>query len=193
MTYDPNIHHRRSIRLRGYDYRQAGAYFVTICAHGRECLFGDIVSGTMQLNPYGAIVVDWWNAIPEHFNNVDLDAFVVMPNHIHGIVVLTNSMTSEALNATQKPTVPNKDFTPDVMLALPQRPTLGKVVAYFKYLTTKGINQVRSMPGIPIWQRNYYEQIIRTETSLQQIRQYIANNPLRWESDQLHPDNPPRG
>jgi REP element-mobilizing transposase RayT len=140
MTYDPNIHHRRSIRLRGYDYSQAGAYFVTICAQGRESLFGDIVSGTMQLNPYGAIVVDWWDRIAEHFQGVELDDFVAMPNHVHRIVVLTNSMASEAFEPTQKPTAPQKDIASYAALTSPQRPTIGKVVAYFKYQSTKGIN-----------------------------------------------------
>ena len=110
MTYDPNIHHRRSIRLQGYDYSQAGAYFVTICAQGREYLFGDIVNGALQPNNYAQVVVKWWNAIPEHFPSVELDEFVLMPNHMHGIVVLSTPTSTAA-----------------------QPPTLGRVVAYFKY------------------------------------------------------------
>jgi putative transposase len=110
MTYDPNIHHRRSIRLRGYDYSQAGAYFVTICAHDRERLFGDIVSGALQPNSYGRLVVEWWHTIPEHFPSAELDEFVLMPNHLHGIVVLAARTLASA-----------------------QPPTLGRVVAYFKY------------------------------------------------------------
>ncbi|NWG20922.1 MAG: transposase, partial [Chloroflexi bacterium] len=91
MTYDPNRHHRRSIRLKGYDYTQAGAYFVTIVTQNRECLFGEIVDGEMRLNESGACVVRWWEDIPRHFPNVDTDAFVVMPNHMHGIIVITDA------------------------------------------------------------------------------------------------------
>src|SRR6266508_3940644 len=88
MPYDPNIHHRRSIRLQGYDYSQAGAYFITTCTQSRERLFGDIVNGVLQPNRYARIVVEWWNSIPEHVPGVELDEFVLMPNHVHGIVVL---------------------------------------------------------------------------------------------------------
>jgi putative transposase len=168
MTYDPNIHHRRSIRLRGYDYSQAGAYFVTICAHDRERLFGDIVSGALQPNSCSRLVVDWWNTIPEHFPSVELDEFVLMPNHLHGIVVLAARTLASA-----------------------QPPTLGRVIAYFKYQSTKGVNQIRPPPGAPVWQRNYYERIIRDQEALQRVREYVVNNPQRWEIDQLNPEHLP--
>lgn len=164
MPYDPNIHHRRSIRLRGYDYSQAGAYFVTVCAQGRACLFGEILNGTLHMSQSGEIVVRWWESIAEHFSNVELDAYVVMPNHMHGIVVLADSIVSDA-----------------------QRPTLGKIVAYFKHQSTKAISQSRSAHADRVWQRNYYERIIRNEQALQRVREYIANNPQRWELDQFHP------
>jgi REP element-mobilizing transposase RayT len=166
MTYDPNIHHRRSIRLRGYDYSQAGAYFVTICTRDRERLFGYIVNGALQPNSYAGIVVEWWNSIPEHFPSVELDASVVMPNHMHGIVVLATPTSTSA-----------------------QPPTLGRVIAYFKYQSTKDVNQRRPPLGNAVWQRNYYEHIIRDQESLRRIREYIVNNPQQWELDQLNPDH----
>lgn len=166
MTYDPNIHHRRSIRLQGYDYSQAGAYFVTICTQYREHLFGNIVNGALQPNSYARIVVEWWNSIPEHFTSVELDEFVVMPNHMHGIVVLSTLALTSA-----------------------RSPTLGRVVAYFKYQSTKGVNLLRPPPSASIWQRNYYEHIIRDQASLQRMREYIVNNPQQWELDQLNPDH----
>jgi putative transposase len=192
MPYDPNIHHRRSIRLHDYDYSQAGAYFVTICAQDRECLFGKIVNSTLWLNAYGEIVVQWWEKIAEHFPSVALDAFVVMPNHIHGIVILANSMPKETFNPTQGQTETLKTITPNVGQTPSQSPTLGRVVAYFKYQSTKDINQARATTSGRVWQRNYYERIIRNEAALQKIRAYIINNPLQWELDQLHPDSPAR-
>ena len=90
MTYDPQRHHRRSIRLKGYDYSQAGAYFITVCVQDRACLFGEIVDGEIRLNEYGECVVRWWEDIPRHFVPVDIDVFVVMPNHVHAIILITD-------------------------------------------------------------------------------------------------------
>ena len=103
MPYDPNRHHRRSIRLKGYDYSQAGAYFITICTQDRACLFGKVVNGEMRLNDAGHMVLAEWNMLPERFPHVVLDAFVVMPNHVHGIVVITNPATDDT--ATTAPTI----------------------------------------------------------------------------------------
>ncbi|MFM7372811.1 MAG: hypothetical protein ACKO2Z_34520, partial [Sphaerospermopsis kisseleviana] len=91
MPYNPEIHHRRSIRLKGYDYSQIGAYFVTICTHHRNCLFGEIVDGEMKLNTNGEVAKGCWLSIPRHFQNVELDEFVIMPNHVHGIIIIVNS------------------------------------------------------------------------------------------------------
>jgi REP element-mobilizing transposase RayT len=96
MKYDPQKHHRQSIRIKGYDYSQAGAYFLTLCTYQRQCLFGEIVGGAMQLNPYGQVVEDCWQAIPEHFPRIALDVFVVMPNHIHGILLITDEGRGKA-------------------------------------------------------------------------------------------------
>jgi putative transposase len=177
MPFDPSRHHRRSIRLRGYDYSEAGAYFVTICSRERECLFGQITDGAVVWTPFGEGVVATWEAMPTRFPTVDLDAWVLMPNHLHGILVL-NDPTANVTAANTAP-LPS------------QRPFLGGVIAWFKYLSTKEINRLRGTPGQRVWQRNYHEHIIRNERSLEELRNYTVENPLRWELDRLHPDQPP--
>ena len=177
MKPKPNRPHRRATRLRGYDYSLPGAYFVTICVQDRKCLFGHIIDGQMQSNEIGKIVVKNWNHIPQHFSAVELDECVVMPNHIHGIITLdTVGARSPRPPALRKGAVSS--------------PTLGQVVAYFKYQSTKYINQRHNTPGTCIWQRNYYDHVIRDDIGLQRVREYIRNNPTQWELDQLHPDNP---
>lgn len=156
--YNPQIHHRRSIRLKNYDYSQAGAYFVTICVQNRECLLGNIENHTIKLNEYGLMVQKIWDYLPTHFENLELDAAVIMPNHFHGIIIITSSL----LPKTPK-----------------NKTNLSSIVAYFKYQTTKLINQKRSQIGVKFWQRNYYEHIIRNENSLQILRQYIKENPIK--------------
>ena len=186
MKYNPKIHHRRSIRLQNYDYSQTGAYFVTICVRERVCLFGDIADGVMRVNDIGGVISVCWTEISSHFPTVDLDASVIMPNHVHGIIVLTNDAKSVM---DEEP--PKGEETPEGEETSPlRRPTLGQVVAYFKYQSTKRVNQQRGNPGTRLWQRNYYEHVIRDDADLQNLREYIVYNPLKWELDQLHPDNP---
>ena len=179
MKYDPNIHHRRSIRLPGYDYRQSGAYFVTICAYQRQCLFGDIVNGQMILNQSGMVVADEWQKSALIRREIKLDAWVVMPNHFHGIVIINNNVGANGRS-------PLHNGSP--VRIKPQ--SLSSLMAGFKSITTKKINILRDAPGIKLWQRNYYEHIIRNQDAMDKIRQYIINNPVSWEIDQLHPDNP---
>lgn len=167
---------RRSIRLKGYDYSQAGAYFVTICTQDRVYLFGEVVDGEMRLNEWGEIVRQCWFDIPAHFPKAALDEFVVMPNHIHGIIVLVDSPVG-ATHASPLPTQPRG----------PQRQSIASIVGSYKSAVAKRINQQRGTPGAPVWQRNYYEHIIRNDESLNRIRQYIAENPLRWEVDRENP------
>lgn len=171
--------HRRSIRLKGYDYSQAGAYFVTLCTHNRECLFGKIVDGEMRLNELGHIVCEEWLRSAEIRPEIMLDAFVVMPNHLHGIVIFT------PVGAHGRAPLPSPSPQP------PHRKprSLGSFIAGFKSVVTKRINQTRQTPGIPVWQRNYYEHIIRNQESLARIRRYIADNPAKWDVD---PENPTR-
>lgn len=165
MPYDPARHHRRSIRLRGYDYTVQGAYYVTICIHGRQCLLGDVVGGAVRLSDYGRIVTACWDAIPDHFSGVELDAFVVMPDHVHGIVVIATDPPAPATGG--QPTGP------------PKR-SLGAIVGSFKAAAARQINQLRGTAGAPFWQRNYYEHIVRDSADLDRIRAYIECNPARW-------------
>ncbi|WP_221251714.1 transposase [Desulfuromonas versatilis] len=219
MGYDPEIHRRRSIRLKGYDYSRTGAYFVTICAHSRECLFGEIVDGGMRLNDAGLIARQCWIEIPVHFPQVKLDEFVVMPNHIHGILVITDPGEANA-------TVGAKNFSPlrqppqrvsplrqppqrvlplrqppqrvlplrqpPRMASTPQHPsgtsrTVGSIVRGFKIGVTKWMRN--NTPICNVWQRNYYERIIRDDRELAAIREYIANNPAQWGLDKNNPEN----
>ena len=148
MKYDPNKHHRRSIRLNGYDYSQAGAYFVTIVAYQRECLFGDVVDGKMMLNDFGNIVAETWQWLEKQYPYVGLETWVVMPNHFHGILVIRddNSRGDSRIAPTTEPM---------------KRKPLGRLIGAFKTVSTKQINILRDTPGSPVWQRNYYERIIR--------------------------------
>ena len=179
MTYDPAKHHRRSIRLRGYDYRQAGAYFVTVVTHQRQCLFGEIVDGETRVSRYGHTVREEWLRSAEIRCEIELDAFVVMPNHIHGIVVIRHQSTDVGAHG-RAPLPP-----------APHRPprSLGSFVAGFKSATTKRINEIRRTPGLPVWQRNYYEHVIRNDDELNHVRQYIIDNPGHWGEDRENPDN----
>jgi REP element-mobilizing transposase RayT len=176
MKYDPQCHHRRSIRLKGYDYTQAGVYFITICTQDRACLFGEVVGGEMRVNPLGEIVAWTWNDLPNHNPHVELDAFVVMPNHVHGIIVIVDN-----------PVGAGSEPAPTMAMVTIRRHGLPEIVRQFKTFSARRINALRGTPGIPVWQRNYYEHIIRDEESLKRIREYIANNPMQWALDRENP------
>lgn len=167
MPYDPFKHNHRSIRLRGYDYTQAGAYFVTILTHNRECLFGDVADGAMRVNAFGQIVAECWDALPTHFPNVELDAFVVMPNHVHGVIVIAGG-------APLQPGQPRGT----------QTGSIGAIIQNFKSVSTRKINAARDAAGASVWHRNYHEHIIRHEKSLNAIRKYIEGNPTNWANDE---------
>ena len=187
MKYDHDQHHRRSIRLKGYDYSQDGAYFVTICVDRRECLFGDVVDGQMRLNKYGAIVAEEWQRSSVIRREIELDAWVVMPNHFHGIVIIDIPVGSNGNNHVgANDRSPLRDYTHPRM----KPKSLSSLMAGFKSVVTKEINILRDAPGTKLWQRNYYEHIIRNQDAMDKIRRYIVNNPLSWSIDQLHPDNP---
>ena len=188
MTGGPD-RHRRSLRLKDYDYAQAGAYFVTICTQDRACLFGAIVDGAMQLSDAGSTVEQCWSQIPEHFRDVVLDEFVVMPNHVHGILVI-NPAVPAVPAVPVVPVVPAVGATHASPLRNGPRPgSLGAIVGSFKSAVTRRINQTCHSLGATVWQRNYYEHIIRDEASLHGIREYIANNPLQWALDRENPTN----
>ena len=178
--------HRRSIRLRGHDYSSPGAYFITICTHDRLPLFGQVNDGKMVVNEYGEIARECWNAIPEHFPHVELDVFIIMPNHIHGIIWIVdiNNNAGNNVGAQQCCAPTYRGVTPHNV-----RPgSLGAIIRSFKSAVTRRINALRDHPGMPVWQRNYFDHIIRTPQTLDAIRQYIIENPIRWDADPYHPD-----
>ena len=173
--------HRRSIRLKGYDYAQLGAYFITVVTRQRICLFGSVIDGEIILNGAGQIVQRVWNELPDHFSGTDIDAFAVMPNHIHGIIHITQRRRPlvEAQHAAPLPTGLSRSYV--------QPGSLGAIVRSFKSAVTKLYNEKYARSGLGIWQPNYYEHIIRDEKSLLRIREYIVTNPARWSID---PENP---
>ena len=185
MTFRHDKHHRRSIRLRGYDYSRAGAYFVTMCVQNRACLFGDVVDGQMVVNPLGRIVADEWIKTADIRNEIKLDEWVVMPNHFHGIVWIIHGTPTPG---NGRGTARCRGDRPVAPTAGPQPRSLGAMVAGFKSTVTKRINQTRNTPGAGLWQRNYYEHIIRNDDELNHIRQYIIDNPLQWETDRENPN-----
>ena len=171
---------RHSVRLHGYDYAQPGAYYITICTHGRQCLMGDIEDGQVRLNDYGRIVHTEWTRCAEMRCNVELDEFVVMPNHFHSILVIADDPQGRG-TVHRAPTL--EQFGRPVSGSLPT------VVRYFKGSTTRRINALRGTPGAPVWQRSYYEHVIRDEQDLREIREYIAHNPAKWDLDSENPSN----
>ena len=194
--FDPKKHHRRSIRLPEYDYAQAGAYYVTIVAWHRECLFGEVVNREVVLNEVGKIVQWEWKELPKRLQFIELGAFVVMPNHFHGILFF-----HEIVGATrQEPakTRAGEIRLPDITIdgidgsPLPRGPkpaSLGAIMAQFKSRVTKRLWKFPSLKRTPVWQRNYYEHIIRNERDLQNKTDYIEANPMLWHEDNENPLN----
>jgi putative transposase len=185
MKYNPQIHHRRSIRLKGYDYSQAGAYFITICCQDRECRFGKIENDEMILNEYGTIAYNEWNKLSDRFSNFELDVFQIMPNHMHGIIVL-----NEPVRATLA-VAPNKEMNGNDSGAspAPTNKTVGDIVGAYKSLVANGCLDIYKMKNKTmgkLWQRNYHEHIISNEQSYQTISNYIINNPSKWKDDKFY-------
>ena len=168
---NPNLvlNSRRSIRLPGYDYRQAGVYFVTLCAYQHTSLFGSINEGDMILNELGEIVAEEWQRVAKLRRNVKLDLFVVMPNHMHGLVIIE---TRQDCNSVR--TVPASGEMPSDTL---KAGSLGAIIGQFKLTVARQANFRHLHPYKQIWQRNYYEHIVRGEESLNDIRRYIIQNP----------------
>jgi REP element-mobilizing transposase RayT len=157
---------RRSLRLPDYDYTAPGFYFVTICTQGRKCLFGAIEGEDMHANDLGHIVETCWRELPDHFPRVLLDAFVLMPNHVHGVLILDDTPVTGARNQG-----------------------LSQIVGAFKSFSSRRVNESRHTIGRPLWQRSYFERVIRTDKALTRIRDYIVSNPLRWALDHDNPHN----
>jgi len=179
MKYNLEKHHRHSVRLKGYDYSCTGAYFITICAWNRECIFGEIIEGEIKLNACGTIVQQEWMRTRDLRPNIELDEFVVMPNHFHGIVIINAGNICRDM-ARHAPT--GRQF------AKPIANSLSTVIGAFKSSVTKLINILRNTPGMPVWQRNYFERVIRNEKELFRIREYIRINPAQWDIDEENPD-----
>ncbi|MDE0012003.1 MAG: transposase [Candidatus Poribacteria bacterium] len=177
MTYNQENHHRRSLRLKEYDYRQAGAYFVNIVLQDRLCLFGEVIGTEIQLNEAGKMAGRIWKALSNRFPTIAIDTFVVMPNHLHGIIIINQ----------------HRDHKSTVGASLVDAlPALGDVIGAYKSLTTveytRGVKMMKWKPfHRRLWQRNYYEHIIRNDDSLNHIRQYIIDNPGQWAFDKENP------
>jgi putative transposase len=221
VAYNPDKHHRCSIRLKGHDYSASGIYFITICTYHRE---------EMRLNHFGEVARSYWSNLSKYHPYLRLDEFVVMPNHLHGILVLVDDFAeghqhtsfvgmdfddramdctdalfvgagfddhaaarTDALLAKPAPTPPGNSMANHLSLGESKhskRHGIPEIVRGFKTFSARRINRIRKGKGTPVWQRNYYEHIVRDRTSLQYIRDYIRSNPRSWQEDQLHPDNP---
>jgi len=179
--FDPQKHHRKSIRIKGYDYSSEGAYYVTIVTYHRDCLFGEIINKEMILNDLGKIADECWRSIPEHFPNVELGAYVIMPNHVHGIIVITDNGRGAALLRPY-----DGEENPHKINVKPG--SLGAIVRSYKSAVSYRINKEYNATGI--WQRNYYEHIIRDEKDMQNKSDYIEANPSLWDDDENNPINP---
>jgi putative transposase len=185
---------RQSIRLPGYDYRRPGAYFITLCVKGRECLFGEIRSGTMRLNEQGEIIDEKWKWLEHQYPYVKLDEFTVMPNHFHGILWIRDIScpgNSGFKCAGGSRTAPTMGCLKNDVATLPVNSmkikSLGRLVGAFKTISAKEINIRRNTVGESLWQRDFYDRISRKENELFRVRDYIRNNPLNWESDEENP------
>lgn len=188
---DTTHSHRRLLRLKDYDYSQAGAYYVTVVTQARVCLFGGIINGEMQLNEAGLLVQRAWNDLPNHYANASLGAFVIMPNHVHGVIILSDvegrvalagraglrpAHTPASIHASASITV-RAEARSSKIHALPE------IIRAFKSFSARRINENHNNIGRSIWQRNYYEHVIRNEDELNGICEYIAANPQNWEGD----------
>ena len=206
MTFNLAKRHRHSIRLRGHDYSQPGAYFITLCVQDRECLFGEIINGEMKLNNVGKFAKMCWIAIPDHFPRVKLDEFVIMPNHVHGILIIRDfpamgidvGATDPVALAREPrcpdraidPVTPTTDGNKNKLRKRPNGPSagsIGAIIGQYKSVISKRINTIHQTPGKIRWQRDFYDRISRNENELFRIRQYISNNPMQWDKDTENP------
>ena len=211
MVYDPRIHHRRSIRLRGYDYAGGGAYFITICTQDKVPMFGRVVEGEMIFNEAGRLVQKTWEDLPRRFVSLILDAFQVMPNHMHGVFVLPGPGLHPALaEATKAPVIEpgainppwsgraagygpggkGRASPPPTSMANRRRTSMGDVVGAFKSISTIGVNKLLARTGTRLLRENFYEHIVRDVEELEIIRDYIIHNPQHWTEDPENPESP---
>jgi len=159
-----------TLSIPEFDYSQPGAYYVTIVTHDRKSIFGRIINGDMELNDIGKMVKEVWMAIPDHFPNVEMGEYVIMPNHIHGII----SITVEATHASPLPRISKG----------PMPGSIGAIIGSYKSAATRSFHKIQNSHENSLWQRNYYEHIIRNERDYQAIYEYILANPINWEEDE---------
>ncbi len=177
MNSQSKIHHRKSIRLSSWDYTSDAVYFVTICTFNHQNLFAKIINGQLIFNKFGNIVQEEWLKTAELRDYVKLDEYVIMPNHFHAMIWICSGKTKI------EPTVSN---SPIKKFGSIQPKSLSVIIRSFKSAVTKRINEIRRTPGAPVWQRNYYEHIIRDEKDYNRIQEYIINNPLKWADDRYY-------
>ena len=175
MEYNPDTHHRHTIRLDGYDYSSEGLYFVTICTSDKKCLFGKIVDDEMQMNDVGRMVERWYLELEHKFPSIQVLDYVIMPNHFHCIIYLSNVLVGADLCVR-----------PNTSTAI----SLSTIIQWFKTMTTNEYYRqakkgIWSTIGRRLWQRNYYEHIIRSRFAFDEISNYIKSNPTRWAEDVL--------
>ncbi len=195
MTYDPEKHHRKSVRLKEYDYSKPNAYFITICTYNKECIFGAIINGEMQLNAYGKIVENEWLKTPTIRQYVLLDKYIIMPNHFHGIIIIdgvamcrdTVPVSSHATEEVAKSRIPH--IPTFEQFGRPTSHSIPTIIRSFKAATTKQIREIQKTHRQTVWQPRFYEHIIRNPHELDQTREYIIYNPLKWALDSENPDN----
>ena len=194
MVFNHEIHHRKSIRFKGYDYSQDGVYFVTVCAQNRQCLFGKITDGEMKLNNVGEMVWNRWIDLKNRFPKIEIDEFIVMPNHFHGILSVGAGLVSALPELLEGMKLANKRIRADTRPAPTNQnadaKTLGDIICGFKSLTANEyIQNVKTGKFPPfeksLWQRNYWEHIVRDDDDLNRIREYVIDNPINWKIDEL--------
>ena len=182
MKFDPQKHHRHSIRLKEYDYTQPGGYFITMVTYQREHLFGEIENEEMKLSKFGLAAKQQWEKLPKRFSNIEIGAFVIMPNHVHGIIRIIERRgtagTSETLGSNSSRRAQTEAFQKPVPSSIPT------IVRSYKSAVSYRINLMRGTDGVPVWQRNYYEHVIRDHEDWDRIERYIETNPSRWAEDE---------
>jgi REP element-mobilizing transposase RayT len=180
LNPESNFNFRRSIRLPGYDYRQAGIYFVTLCTHQKAGLFGRIYDGEMHSSKLGIVVDEEWRRMAMLRKNVQLDLHVVMPNHVHGLIVMEDNSDCHSSRG-----FPTKTGQASHTL---QADSLGAIIGQFKVAVTRRARSIPLHSDQRIWQRNYHEHVVRDEKSLNSIRRYVIENPARWAEDSYYVD-----
>lgn len=192
MDSGPELPQRKSLRLRGYDYSLAGAYFVTICTHGKQCILSSMRARSIELSSAGEIVRAIWISLPERFPRVVLDEFVIMPNHVHAVLGFVGEGLAPPAVSVGKDTAGTPTAAPLSPVVAPKNHSLADVVGAFKSISTIQVNRLLQRKGVPLWQRSYYEHIIRKGEDLRKIQQYILENPLNWALDTENPHRNPR-